>query len=35
VQTGPFDDFTDCLSATEDPGLFRLFQHRIQSRSIY
>ena len=31
LQTGPFDDFTDCLSATEDPGLFRLFQHRLSS----
>jgi hypothetical protein len=31
VQTGPFDDFTDRWSATEDPGLFCLFQHRIQS----
>ena len=30
VQAGPFDDFTDRLSATEDPGRFRLFQHRIQ-----
>ena len=29
LQAGPFDDFTDRLSATEDPGLFRLFQHRI------
>ena len=29
VQAGPFDDFTDRLSATEDPRLFRLFQHRI------
>ncbi len=30
VQALPFDDFTDCLSATEDSGLFRLFQYRIQ-----
>jgi len=30
VQAGAFDDCTDRLSATEDPGLFRLFQHRIQ-----
>ena len=29
LQAGPFDDFTDRLSATEDPRLFRLFQHRI------
>jgi hypothetical protein len=28
-QAGAFDDFTNRLSATEDPGLFRLFQHRI------
>ena len=25
LQALPFDDFTDCLSATEDSGLFRLF----------
>src|SRR6266446_756659 len=30
LQARTFDDFTDRLSATEDPGLFRLFQHRIQ-----
>ena len=30
LQAGPFDDFTDCLSTTEDPSFFRLFQHRIQ-----
>ena len=30
VQAGPFDDFTDGLSTTEDPSFFRLFQHRIQ-----
>ena len=30
VQAGAFDDFTNRLSATEDPGLFRLFQPRIQ-----
>jgi len=30
LQALPFDDFTDCLSATEDSGLFRLFQYRIQ-----
>ena len=30
LQAGAFDDFTDRLSTTEDPGLFRLFQHRIQ-----
>ena len=29
LQAGPLDDFTDRLSATEDPGLFRLFQYRI------
>jgi hypothetical protein len=31
LQAGPFDDFTDRLSTTEDPSFFRLFQHRIQS----
>ena len=31
LQAGAFNDFTDRLSATEDPGLFRLFQHRISS----
>src|SRR6266571_5731905 len=31
LQARTFDDFTDRLSATEDPGLFRLFQHRIYS----
>src|SRR3989442_1621926 len=30
LQALPFDDFTDCLSATEDSGLFRLFRYRIQ-----
>ena len=30
-QAGAFDDCTDRLSATEDPGLFRLFQHRLSS----
>ena len=30
-QAGPFHDFTDRLSAPEDPGLFRLFHHRISS----
>jgi hypothetical protein len=29
LQTVAFDHFTDGLSTTEDPGLFRLFQHRI------
>ena len=29
LQASPLDDFTDRLSATEAPGLFRLFQHRI------
>ena len=29
LQASTFDDFTDRLSAPEDPGLFRLFQHRI------
>ena len=30
LQALPFDDFTDGLSAMEDPGFFRLFQDRIQ-----
>ena len=32
LQAGAFDDFTDRLGAPEDAGLFRLLQHRIQSR---
>ena len=30
LQALAFDDFPDCLGTPEDPGLFRLFQHRIQ-----
>jgi hypothetical protein len=30
LQAGAFDDFTDCLGAPEDAGLFRLLQHGIQ-----
>jgi uncharacterized protein YggL (DUF469 family) len=30
LQAGTFDDFTDCLGAPEDAGLFRLLQHGIQ-----
>ena len=30
LQALAFDDFTDRLGTPEDPGLFRLFQHRIQ-----
>jgi len=30
VQALAFDGFPDCLGTPEDPGLFRLFQHRIQ-----
>jgi len=31
LQALAFDDFTDRLGTPEDPSLFRLFQHRIQS----
>src|SRR5437667_10292749 len=31
LQALTFDDFTDRLGTPENPGLVRLFQHRIQS----